>query len=412
MFQPGCDRLFLFGTILSPGVPFDSKNGIMKMTTVLWPNLFFRMIIILFSALSPCIAAAQEIPGDVLLSALKLEQPVVLCGETVPMEDPETVERFEKEMLVSLGNRPQVILWLKRTSRYFPYIEQMLRDNGLPDDIKYLAIAESALRMHAGSRKGAMGVWQLMPQTARNYGLVVDDNFDERRNLYLSTPAALKYLKDLYDRFGSWSLSLAAYNMGEEGLEAEILEQGLANYYRLYLSLETQRFVFRILAIKRIVEAPRKHGINLSAEEFYAPQTFSTVRVVALTDLPLRLIASAANADFKTIKDFNPELRGHYLAAGTRLVNIPGEGEEGFQVRLASLVEADTKIRSQRIYVVKKGDSLSGIAQKFEVPLAALLIWNRIGINKMLHPGQRLVIFPAAAGRKIDLKDIEGDPEG
>ena len=382
------------------------------MTTVAWPNLFFCMIMILFSGLSPSITTAQEIPNDVLLSALKLEQPVLLCGETVPMEDPQTVERFEKEMLVSLGNRPQVILWLKRTSRYFPYIEQMLRENGLPDDIKYLAIAESALRMHAGSRKGAMGVWQLMPQTARKYGLFVDDDFDERRNLYLSTPAVLTYLKDLYERFGSWSLSLAAYNMGEEGLEAEILEQGITNYYRLYLPLETQRFVFRILAIKRIVEAPKNHGVNLSPEDFYTPQNFSTVQVNAYADLPIRLIASAAKTDFKTIKDFNPELRGHYLAAGTRLVNIPGDGETGFQDRLAVLIEADTKIRSQRIYVVKKGDSLSGIAQKFEVPLAALLIWNRIGINKVLHPGQRLVIFPAAAGRKTDLKDIEGDSDG
>ena len=100
------------------------------------------------------------------------------------------------------------------------------------------------------------------------------------------------------------------------------------------------------------------------------------------------------------------------MVAGTRLVNIPGDGEAGFQVRLASLIEADTKIRSQRIYVVKKGDSLSGIAQKFEVPLAALLIWNQIGINKVLHPGQRLVIFPAAAGRKTDFKDIEGNSDG
>jgi len=133
---------------------------------------------ILFSVLSPRITAAQEIANDILLSALKLEQPILLCGETVPVDDPQALERFEKEMLVSLGNRSQVILWLKRTTRYFPYIEQMLRENGLPDDLKYLAIAESALRMHAGSSKGAMGVWQLMPQTARKFGLVVDVNFD------------------------------------------------------------------------------------------------------------------------------------------------------------------------------------------------------------------------------------------
>lgn len=391
---------------------FTAQRRIMNMTISIWPNLLVYTVTILFSVLSPRITAAQEIADDILLSALKLEQPILLCGETVPVDDPQALERFEKEMLVSLGNRSQVILWLKRTTRYFPYIEKMLRENGLPDDLKYLAIAESALRMHAGSRKGAMGVWQLMPQTARKFGLVVDVNFDERRNLYLSTPAVVTYLKALYERFGSWSLSLAAYNMGEEGLESEILEQGVTNYYRLYLPLETQRFVFRILAIKRIVEAPQNHGFGLSPGDFYAPETFSTVRVDAFTDLPLRLIANAAKTDFKTVKDFNPEIRGHYLAAGTRSVNIPSEGEAGFHDRLTTLIEADTKIRNQRVYVVKEGDSLSGIAQKFEVPLAALLIWNRIGLSNVIHPGQRLVVFPASGAIQTDPKDIEGDENG
>ena len=382
------------------------------MTIFTWPKLVVYAGVVLFSVLSPRITVAQAIAGDILLSSLRLEQPILLCGERVPVDEPQVMERFEKEMLVALGNRPQVILWLKRTTRYFPYIEQMLRENGLPDDLKYLAIAESALRMHAGSSKGAMGVWQLMPQTARKYGLVVDLNFDERRNLYLSTPAVVTYLNALYERFGSWSLSLAAYNMGEEGLEAEILEQGVTDYYKLYLPLETQRFVFRILAIKRIVEAPQNHGFTLSPSDFYAQETFSAVRVNAFTDLPLRLIANAARTDFKTVKDFNPEIRGHYLAAGTRAVNIPSNGEKGFHDRLTAMVEVDARIRNQRVYVVKEGDSLSGIAQKFEVPLAAVLIWNRIGLSKVIHPGQRLVIFPAAGGRKIDLKDIEGDENG
>lgn len=382
-----------------------------EMNKPVWTSLVVYAMAILFSAPSPLVAGARE-KGDPMLAALKLDPPVLLCGETVPVDEPQVAERFEKEMLVSLGNRPQVILWLKRTTRYFPYMEEMLKKNGLPDDIKYLAIAESALRMHAGSRKGAMGVWQLMPQAARKYGLVVNGNFDERRNLYLSTPAAMAYLKDLYGRFGSWSLSLAAYNMGEEGLEAEILEQGVTDYYRLYLPLETQRFVLRILAIKRIVESPQEHGFNLSPEEFYAPKTFSTVRINAFADLPIRIIADAARTDFKTIKGLNPELRGHYMAAGARMVNIPGDGDSEFQTRLAGLIEADARIRKQRIYVVREGDSLTGISQKFDVPLAALLIWNRIGINKVIHPGQRLVIFPVERGKKIDRKGIDGDAEG
>jgi len=391
---------------------FSAIRSNIDMTITMRTNFVAFVTVLFFSVLSPRMTAAQATAVDILLAALKLEPPVLLCGETVPVDDPQALERLEKEMLVSLGNRSQVILWLKRTTRYFPYIEQKLKENDLPDDIKYLAIAESALRMHAGSPKGAMGVWQLIPETARKYGLVVDAHFDQRRNLYLSTPAAMEYLKALYERFGSWSLSLAAYNMGEEGLEAEILEQGVASYYQLYLPLETQRFVFRILAIKRIVEAPRKHGFSLSPGDYYAPQDFSTVRVNAFTDLPIRLIASAAKTTFKSIKDFNPEIRGHYLAAGRRTVNIPDDGEAGFQDRLAAMIEADAKIRSQRVYVVKEGDSLSGIAQKFEVPLAALLIWNRIGLGKVIHPGQQLVIFPAAGGKETDLTKTAGDEDG
>ncbi|MGA6926993.1 MAG: transglycosylase SLT domain-containing protein, partial [Desulfosarcina sp.] len=342
------------------------------MKRVVWVSAMVLTIMIA-GVVSPGIAAATE-PAKGLLAALKLEAPVLLCGERVPLENRDVVERFEKEMLVSLGDRPQVILWLKRSRRYFPYIEKVLRENGLPDDLKYLAVAESALRMHAGSHKGAMGVWQLMPQTARKYGLVVDERFDERRNPYLSTPAAAVYLKDLVDRFASWSLALAAYNMGEEGLEAEVLEQGHADYYRLYLPLETQRFVLRILAIKKIMEAPQDYGFHLSADDFYPPDHFVAVRIDAFADLPIRLIADAAGTDFKTIKDYNPDVRGYYLAAGTRMVNIPNESETGFQARLTGLIEVDTEIRSQRLYVVKSGDNLSDIAKKFDVPVAALLI--------------------------------------
>ena len=367
------------------------------MTKLIRNALFLLAVSLFVPVLSPGAGNCQE-REDFLLPALKLDPPVTICGET--------------EMLVSLGNRPQVILWLKRTTRYFPTIERMLKENGLPDDLKYLAVAESALRMHAGSRKGAMGVWQLMPQTAMKYGLTVNGHVDERRNLYLSTPAALAYLNDLHDRFGSWSLSLAAYNMGEEGLEAEILEQGVSDYYRLYLPLETQRFVFRILAIKRIIEAPQRHGFTLSSGDYYAPETFTTIQIDAFADLPLRLIADAAGTDFKTIKDFNPELRGYYLTAGVRRINIPGEGEDGFQLRLSERIRTEADRRSQRIYIVQKGDSLSGIAQKFDVPLAALLIWNRIGLNKVIHPGQRLVVSPPAGNQKTGTEAIDGDADG
>jgi len=359
-------------------------------------KLWVCLCLVAACGLTATLVKAQESDTGHLLRSLRWEQPLELCGEAVPLDHRQVAERLEKEMLVSLGSRHQVILWLKRTSRYFPFIEEVLEKNGLPEDLKYLAIAESALRRHAGSRKGAMGIWQLMPQTARKYGLTVNDRIDERRSFFQSTPAAASYLKELYDRFDSWSLALAAYNMGEEGLAAQILEQGLSDYYRLYLSLETQRFVFRILAIKLIVQAPLQYGFALAADDYYAPVPFATVQVNAFAELPLRLIAQASGTDFKAIKDLNPQVRGYYLAAGSYRLNVPPDGGYGFQQRLADLVATDTRVRSQSMYRVKEGDSLSGIADKFNVPLAALLIWNRIRIDTVIHPGQQLVILPGS----------------
>lgn len=363
------------------------------------------LLIVLFL----CLTESQTTAGD-LIAQLKVQGPLTLCGETIPMQDPQITERFEKEMLLTMGNRPQLILWLKRSTRYFPQIEEMIRKNAFPEDLKYLAVAESALRVHAGSIKGAMGVWQLMPQTARRYGLRVDNAVDERRNMFLSTPAALDYLNDLFNLFGSWSLALAAYNMGEERLQAEILEQGSNDYFRLYLPLETQRFIFRILAIKIVFQAPEEYGVHLTAADYYPPIDFSSVQIKDARDLPLRLIAKAAQTDFKTIKDLNPELRGYYLTATARWVNVPPVGNGGFQERLATLVETDSRLRSQRLYVVKEGDSLSGIAKKFDIPMTSLLIWNRIGIHHVIHPGQRLVVYSPYGNH--DAESIESDEKG
>jgi hypothetical protein len=152
-----------------------------------------------------------------MMSALSITTPLEFCGEPVPLEIQEVRERIEKELLLSLWHRPQVILWLKRSRRYMPHIEEVLRSQGMPDDLKYVAIAESALRPHARSRKGAVGFWQFMTYTGQQYDLIIDRRIDERRNIFASTRAAIRYLSDLYDTFGSWALAAAAYNMGKRG---------------------------------------------------------------------------------------------------------------------------------------------------------------------------------------------------
>ena len=348
-------------------------------------------IMISICVLSVLPVRAQDIS---LVEAVRVPAGLTFCDEPVPLGIPQVRERFEKEMLLALGDRPQALLWIKRAPRYMPLIEETLKANGMPADLKYLAVVESALRPHAGSPKGAMGFWQLMPETARKFGLRVDEFMDERRNIYLSTPAAMSFLQALYGQFSSWTLAVAAYNMGEEGLAAEILEQNTRDYYNLYLPLETQQFVFRILAVKLILSDPKRFGFNAKPEDLYPQVFFDTVDVDCFQETPIRIVAQAAGTYFKTIKDLNPHLRGHYLQPGHHQINLPQGSAKGFEARFQELAAKERSVRQTRIYIIREGDSLSAIAERFEVPLAALLIWNRIGLNEPIHPGDRLVIYP------------------
>jgi len=338
--------------------------------------------------------AASEGAVRPLLESLRFEQNLSFCDEVVPLQDPEVRERMEKELLLSLWDRDQAVLWLKRSSRYLPVIETMLAEAGLPDDLKYIALAESALRPHVGSAKGAIGFWQFLPETGRRYGLTVNKQIDQRRNLITSTKAALAYFTELHEKFGSWSLAAAAFNMGEEGLQAEILAQNVNNFYRLYLPLETQRYLFRILSAKLILTQPERYGFSLQEKDYYPPVNFSSVELTAFEETSLTVVAQAAKTDFKRIKDLNPELRGHYLAAGTYTLVVPKNTPAGFQERFNRGHQQWSQQRKERIYIVQSGDNLSTIAEKFKVPLAAILIWNRIDLNSPLHPGDRLIINP------------------
>ena len=327
-----------------------------------------------------------------LLSALRSIPPLAFCDEALPMENQEVHERLEKELLLALWDRPQVILWLKRTRRYLPPIEKMLQQHGMPDDLKYIAIVESALRAHAGSKKGAMGFWQFTTYTARKYGLEVNPRIDERRNLFASTQAAIRYLRELYAAFGSWTLVAAAYNMGEDGLMGAILEQETTNYYDLYLPLETQRYVARILSAKLILSHPEKYGFSLREKDYYPPLYVDRIDLQFPQDIPIRIVATAAKTHFKMIKDLNPEIRGYYLPEGHRRILLPRGVSKDFKSRYAELLKRWLAERGEKIYVVQKGDTLSGIAARFNVPLTAILIWNRLAPRKPIHPGDELIV--------------------
>jgi len=334
----------------------------------------------------------SQFPG--LISRVRISGPLDFCGEAVELESQDVRERLEKELLLTLWDRPQVALWIKRSNRYLPIIEKMLGEHGLPEDLKYVALIESALRPHAGSRKSAIGFWQFMEATGLKYGLVIDSEKDQRRNIFYSTQAAIAYFKELYDLLGSWTLSAAAYNMGEQGLQSEILAQQTNDYYYLYLPLETQRYVLRIIAAKIVLSEPETYGFRYTQEDLYPALQFERLKLHCFQETPISIIAQAANTGFKEIKDLNPEIRGHFLAAGSHRILIPRGAAEGFQERFKLLVEHWKAENKKSVYVVKEGDNLYTIAERFNVPLPALIIWNRLEKNKHIHPGDRLVIYP------------------
>ena len=330
-----------------------------------------------------------------LMTAIRITQPIEFCGETVDLDSQEVRERLEKELLLTIWDRPQVILWIKRSPRYLAIIEKMLSENGMPDDLKYVAIIESALRPHAGSQKGAIGFWQFLKSTGEKYGLRVNAEIDERRNIFASTLAAISYFKELYAMLQSWTLAAAAFNMGELGLQSEMVSQKSNDYYQLYLPLETQRYVFRIISAKIILSDPQRFGFHFTDQDLYPPLQFDRIHIECFQDTPIHVVARAANTRFKAIKDLNPEIRGHFLAAGSHALLIPKGSADGFNARFKELVQQWLAENQERVYVVKEGDNLTAIAERFNIPLPALIIWNRLDAKEPIHPGDRIVIYPS-----------------
>ncbi|MRR15108.1 MAG: LysM peptidoglycan-binding domain-containing protein [Deltaproteobacteria bacterium] len=359
-----------------------------------YPSIvLFIVFSITCSSISHAEVKAASSNGQAILEAIRINEPLSFCNEPVPLADPDVRERLERELLVSLDNSDDIILWLKRANRYFPEIERVLAANQLPDDLKYITIAESSLRPLAFSNKGAVGYWQFIEGTGTKYGLEISRDIDERRNVDKATQAAVKYLKDLYTLFGSWTLAAAAYNMGEDGLRSEILVQKVSSYYRLYLNQETQRYVFRILAAKIIMSDPARFGYHLTQADLYSPRESDTLEIKTGRPVPLHIIAQAAGTYFKMIKDLNPQIKYYHLPAGTYQIRLPKGCAAGFPERYDKLAAEWFSRINDSVYSVKKGDTLTGIASRFDVPFKALLIWNGLNGNRKIAPGDKLYIF-------------------
>lgn len=234
------------------------------------------------------------------------------CGEAVPLDKWEVRERLDRELISNYYQHGSQIYMLKLAGRYMPIIEERLKANGMPDDLKYVCAAESSLQQNAVSGVGASSFWQFMKDTGPRYGLEITEEVDERFNVSKATDAACKYFKEAHDKFGTWTAAAASYNCGQGGYNKQAEFQGATNYYDLIFPDETNRYVFRILALKYLLSNPKKAGNMVDNTEEYKPLKGRTVEVDA-TIPDLAVWAKENNTSYKMLKIYNPWLRAHRL---------------------------------------------------------------------------------------------------
>ncbi|WP_299665564.1 lytic transglycosylase domain-containing protein [uncultured Polaribacter sp.] len=245
------------------------------------------------------------------IKALKLPDGLNLAGERVPVEINDVKERMERELLVNTYWQSNGILLIKRAHKYFPVLEPLLKKYNLPDDFKFLALAESGFTDDTSSA-GAAGMWHFMKKTGKEYGLEINDNVDERYHIEKATEVAAAYLKKAKESLGSWTLAAAAYNAGNYGVSKRLETQQVNNYYDALLPNETERYVFRILALKEIISHPKKYGFVFDKEDLYTIKETRTVKVDTVVS-NLALFAKKFGMNYKELKIHNPWLRENKL---------------------------------------------------------------------------------------------------
>lgn len=258
------------------------------------------------------------------VKALQLPNNLNLAGERVPIEIEDVKERMDRELLVNTYWQSNGLLLLKRAHKYFPILETLLKKYGIPDDFKYLALAESGF-IDETSTAGAAGIWHFMKKTGKEYGLEINKNVDERYHIEKSTKVAAAYLKKAKERFGSWTLAAAAYNAGNYGIAKRLETQQVTSYYDALLPDETERYVFRILALKEVISNPKKYGFVFDENDLYTLEQTKEIKV----DSAITNIASFAKnfgVNYKELKKHNPWLRENHLNNKSKknyLIKIP-----------------------------------------------------------------------------------------
>lgn len=269
-----------------------------------------------------------KVTKDYNIYALPMPKDLNFAGEPVPLHIPDVYERMDRELLVNTYWQSNALLLMKRAHKYFPVIEPILKEYGVPDDFKYLAVIESSLTQAVSPAK-AVGFWQLMEGTGRDHNLEINSNVDERYHVEKSTRAACEYLLNSKKRFGSWTMAAAAYNAGNAGVSRQLDRQKVEDYYDLLLGEETGRYVFRIIALKEIMGDPKKYGFNFEEDQLYKPVSTYKVKVdTAVSDFAD--FARKFDINYKILKIHNPWLREAHLNNRSRkeyFIEIPEKGQ-------------------------------------------------------------------------------------
>lgn len=342
---------------------------------------------------------------------ITIPKDINFCGEKLPIEDFTVYESLERELLVNTYWQSQTVLLHKRASRWFPVIEPILAKNGVPDDMKYLALAESGLT-NAISPQKATGFWQIMAATASYYKLEVSEEVDERFNVEKSTEAACKVLLDAYKRYGNWTMAAASYNLGMGGIDKQIAKQKTDSYYSLYLNEETARYIYRIVSLKEIISRPKSYGYQLRKKDLYPPIPVTRITVdSSIADLANFAISNETT--YKLLKILNPWLlkgslsnqakKAYFIllpVKGASMYNlddeIPPSSYNNNKSDTSNFVTSEEilidSLSRSILYKLSEKDTWQSIATAFGIEVESLLEFNKLDESQLPKAGEEITI--------------------
>ena len=305
------------------------------------PYIYFRALLVFAAVFAGSAAYAQNSVSDAeytpspsgwgysqYVAPPALPEYLDFAGEPVPLDNYDTRESLQREMLVNLYTHSRAQLTLLNMKRYFAIIVPILRRNDIPEDFKYLCAAESGLNPEAISGSGAAGLWQIMPGTAGDFGLETGGEVDERYHIEKATEVVCLYLQRAYKRLGSWTLVAAAYNLGIDGVAKRITRQGVYNYYDAFMPLQTMRYVFIILSWKIIMENPAAYGYHIKEKDYYPPLTNYVEQEVSDSPAEWSQVAARYGTNYKILRQLNPWIRDYEYAnkkGKTMTVKVPAQ---------------------------------------------------------------------------------------